>query len=163
MASKGKNLSNEEQFPITNPEKIKIGLVVSQWNQTITDRLLNGAKSVLLNSKIPAENIIIKYVPGTFELPLGAQYLFEKNMVDGIICIGCVIQGETKHFDFFCQAVSQGSKDLNVLSEIPVIFCVLTDNTLKQAQERSGGKHGNKGVEAAIAALQIANLKPKKA
>ena len=97
MASKGKNLSKEEQFPISNPEKIKIGIVVSQWNQTITDRLLNGAKSVLLNSKIPAENITIKYVPGTFELPLGAQYLFEKNMVDGIICIGCVIQGETKH------------------------------------------------------------------
>ena len=99
MVIKGKNLSKEEQFPISNPKKIKIGIVVSQWNQTITDRLLKGAQKVLINSKIPTENIIIKHVPGTFELPLGAQYLFEKNMVDGIICIGSVIQGETKHFE----------------------------------------------------------------
>ena len=82
MASKGKNLSKEEHFPVSNPEKIKVGIVVSQWNQNITDRLLDGAKSVLLNSKIPVDNILIKHVPGTFELPLGAQYLFEKNIVD---------------------------------------------------------------------------------
>ena len=91
MASEGKNLSKEEHFPVSNPEKIKVGIVVSQWNQNITDRLLDGAKSVLLNSKISVDNILIKHVPGTFELPLGAQYLFEKNMVDGVICIGCVI------------------------------------------------------------------------
>ena len=113
---------------------------------------------MFLNSKIPAENIIIKYVPGTFELPLGAQYLFEKNMVDGIICIGCVIQGETKHFDFVCEACAQGVKDVALKYNKPVIFGVLTDNTEEQAIARSGGKHGNKGIECAIAAIKMAAI-----
>ena len=158
MAIKGKNLSKKEQFPISNPEKIKIGIVVSQWNQTITDRLLNGAKSVLLNSKIPAENIIIKHVPGTFELPLGAQYLFEKNMVDGIICIGCVIQGETKHFDYVCQGATNGIMSIGLRYNKPATFCVLTDQNEQQSIDRSGGKHGNKGTECAISCLKMIEL-----
>ena len=100
MASVGNNLSREKKFPLLNSDKVKIGIVVSDWNSQITERLLKGALSVLKNSGIKSENIIIKNVPGTFELPLGAQYMLEKNLVDGMICIGCVIQGETKHFDF---------------------------------------------------------------
>ena len=161
MTSEGKNLSKEEHFPISNPKKIKIGIVVSQWNQNITDRLLNGAKSVLLNSKIPNNNIIIKHVPGTFELPLGAQYLFEKNMVDGVICIGCVIQGETKHFDYVCQGATQGIQDVSLHYNKPVMFCVLTDDTIQQSRARSGGKYGNKGTEAAVGVLKMLGLKDK--
>ena len=159
MASKGKNLSKEGQFPVSNPDKIKIGIVVSQWNQTITNRLLNGAQLVFFNSNIPAENIIIKYVPGTFELPLGAQYLFEKNMVDGVICIGCVIQGETKHFDYVCHGATNGIMSIGLRYNKPAIFCVLTDQNKQQSIDRSGGKHGNKGTESAISCLKMIELK----
>ena len=159
MASKGKILSKEEQFPVSNPDKIKIGIVVSQWNQSITNRLLNGVQLVFLNSNIPAENIIIKYVPGTFELPLGAQYLFEKNMVDGVICIGCVIQGETKHFDYVCQGATNGIMSTGLRYNKPAIFCVLTDQKKQQSIDRSGGKHGNKGTESAISCLKMIELK----
>ena len=159
MASKGGNLSKEEQFPVSNPDKIKIGIVVSQWNQSITNRLLNGAQLVFFNSNIPAENIIIKYVPGTFELPLGAQYLFEKNMVDGVICIGCVIQGETKHFDYVCQGATNGIMSTGLRYNKPAIFCVLTDQNKQQSIDRSGGKHGNKGTESAISCLKMIELK----
>ena len=158
MATKGKNLSSEEKFIVSNPEKTRIGIVVSDWNKKITNRLLNGAKSVLEKSGIPIDNILVKNVPGTFELPLGAQYLLDKNLVDGVICIGCVIQGETKHFDYVCQGVTQGIKDLNILNDVPVIFCLLTDSNMQQSLDRSGGKLGNKGVEAAITALKMAAL-----
>ena len=158
MASVGNNLSKEIKFPISNPDKLKIGIVVSDWNSHITERLLNGTLSVLENSGIKSENITVKNVPGTFELPLGAQYMLDKNLVDGIICIGCVIQGETKHFDFVCQGVTQGIVSLNLSSNRPIVFCVLTDNTLQQAIDRSGGQHGNKGVEAAVTALKMIAL-----
>ena len=158
MATRGKNLSSEEKFIVSNPEKTRIGIIVSDWNKKITNRLLDGAKKVLEKSGIPIDNILVKNVPGTFELPLGAQYLLDKNLVDGVICIGCVIQGETKHFDFICQGVTRGIVSLNLRSNRPVVFCVLTDNTLQQAIDRSGGQHGNKGVEAAVTALKMVAL-----
>ena len=162
MATALSNLSEYDADAVPDGSPFVIHLVVSEWNSSITEALTEGARETLIKSGVQAENIKLWKVPGSFELVYGAQKA-QKQKPHAVIAIGSIIQGETKHFDFVCQAVSQGIKDLNVLSEIPVIFCVLTDNTLKQAQERSGGKHGNKGVEAAIAALQIANLKPKKA
>tara|TARA_B100001094_G_C18156073_1_gene786527 strand:+ start:19 stop:534 length:516 start_codon:yes stop_codon:yes gene_type:complete len=161
MASVGNNLSKENKFPISNPDKLKIGIVVSDWNSHITERLLNGTLSVLENSGIKSENIVVKNVPGTFELPLGAQYMLDKNLVDGMICIGCVIQGETKHFDFVCQGATNGIMSLGLRYNKPVIFCVLTDENEKQSLDRSGGKHGNKGVECAISCLKMIELKTK--
>ena len=161
MASVGNNLSKENKFPISNPEKLNIGIVISEWNGHITERLLNGTLSVLENSGIKSENIIVKKVPGTFELPLGAQYMLDKNLVDGIICIGCVIQGETKHFDFVCQGATNGIMSLGLKYNKPVIFCVLTDENEKQSLDRSGGKYGNKGIECAVSCLKMIELKSK--
>ena len=161
MASVGNNLYREKKFPLLNSDKLKIGIVVSDWNSQITERLLKGALSVLKNSGIKSENIIIKNVPGTFELPLGAQYMLEKNLVDGIICIGCVIQGETKHFDFVCQGATNGIMSLGLRYNKPVIFCVLTDENENQSFDRSGGKHGNKGEECAVSCLKMIELKSK--
>ena len=162
MATALSNLSEYDADAVPDGSSFVIHLVVSKWNSSITEALAEGARETLLKFGVQAENILRWNVPGSFELVNGARKA-QKQKPNAVIAIGSVIQGETKHFDFVCQAVSQGIKDLNVLSDVPVIFCVLTDNTLKQAQERSGGKHGNKGVEAAIAALQMANLKPKKA
>ena len=159
MATKGKNLSSEEKFIVSNPEKIRIGIVVSDWNKKITNRLLDGAKKVLEKSGILIDNILVKNVPGTFELPLGAQYLLDKNLVDGVICIGCVIQGETKHFDYVCQGATNGIMGLGLRQNKPTIFCVLTDQNEQQSIDRSGGKHGNKGTESAIACLKMLELK----
>jgi 6,7-dimethyl-8-ribityllumazine synthase len=118
-----------------------------------------GAVKGLLENEVPSEHIIRWNVPGSFELVYGAKKMLQTQNVDVVIAIGCVIQGETKHFDFVCEAVSQGIKDLNVETDIPVIFCVLTDNTMQQSIDRSGGKHGNKGTEAAIAAIKMAYLR----
>ncbi len=162
MATALSNLSEYDADAVPDGSSFVIHLVVSEWNSSITEALAEGARETLLKFGVQAENILIWNVPGSFELVYGARKA-QKQKPNAVIAIGSVIQGETKHFDFVCQAVSQGIKDLNVLYDVPVIFCVLTDNTLKQAQDRSGGKHGNKGVEAAIAALQMANLIPKQA
>ena len=120
--------------------------------------MLEGAKSTLLEHNVQPDNILVWDVPGSYELIYGSKKMIAQN-VDTVIAIGSVIQGETKHFDFVCDAVAQGIKDLNVTTDTPVIFCVLTDNTMQQAIDRSGGKHGNKGVEAAVAALKMATLR----
>jgi 6,7-dimethyl-8-ribityllumazine synthase len=159
MATSGKDLSKVDKFPLTNPEKLKIGIVVAQWNNKITDRLLNGAIKALTESGIKKDNIQTQYVPGTFELPLGAQYLLDKNSVDGVICIGCVIQGETKHFDYVCQGATNGIMSIGLRYNKPATFCVLTDQNEQQSIERSGGKHGNKGIECAISCLKMIELK----
>ena len=132
-------------------------LVVSEWNSAITENLFEGAKETLLRHGVAANSIHRLDVPGSFELVYGAKLAQQRN-VDAVIAIGSVIQGETKHFDFVCEGVTQGIKDLNLLGEVPVIFCLLTDNTLQQAIDRSGGKHGNKGTEAAIAAIKMATI-----
>lgn len=160
MATALGNLSEFAADRLPDGQPFNIHLVVSQWNETITKALEAGAKKTLLEAGVLPENIYTWEVPGSFELIYGSKKAQEQNP-DAVIAIGSVIQGETKHFDFICQAVSQGIKDLNVAHEVPVVFCVLTDDNLKQAQERSGGKHGNKGVEAAVTALHMAVLKSK--
>ena len=158
MATALSNLSAYNSDAVPDGTSFTVHLVVSQWNDTITSSLQEGAVTTLLKHKVQESNIKVWNVPGSFELIHGAKKAQSYNP-DAVIVIGSVIQGQTKHFDFVCEAVSQGIKDLNVHSEVPVIFCVLTDNTLEQAQDRSGGKHGNKGVEAAVAALQMIALR----
>jgi 6,7-dimethyl-8-ribityllumazine synthase len=138
---------------------MKIGIVVSEWNTNITESLFAAAKDACLQAGCKEENIIRKNVPGSFELPLGAQWLYESAEPDALICIGCVIRGETMHFDFICQAVSSGIMQLGLDTGVPVIFGVLTTETQQQALDRSGGKHGNKGIEAAVTAIQMVALK----
>ena len=157
MATANKNLSHYDKTIIPNAKDFRFGIVVSEWNDTITEGLFQGAYNALLDCGVSDLNIIRWDVPGSFELIYGCKKMQEQN-VDAVIAIGSVIQGETKHFDFICEGVSLGIKDLNVLNNTPVIFCVLTDNNLQQAIDRSGGKHGNKGTEAAIAAIKMAFL-----
>jgi len=158
MATANKNLSNYNKATIPNANKFRFGIVVSEWNSTITENLFKGAKDTLMEHGVLENNIIRWDVPGSFELIYGSKKM-QEQMVNAVIAIGSVIQGETKHFDFVCEGVSQGIKDLNVLNEVPVVFCVLTDNSMQQAIDRSGGKHGNKGTEAAIAAIKMAVLR----
>ncbi len=158
MATANKNLSDYDKATIPNANKFRFGIVVSEWNDAITEGLYKGAYDTLIENGVLPNNIIRWDVPGSYELIYGSKKM-QEQMVNAVIAIGSVIQGETKHFDFVCEAVSQGIKDLNVQRETPVIFCVLTDNNLQQAIERSGGKHGNKGTEAAVAAIKMANLR----
>jgi 6,7-dimethyl-8-ribityllumazine synthase len=158
MTEKKKNLSEFTPFEFSSAHKMKIGIVVSEWNDRITDSLFKGAKEALLQHGVLEENILVKYVPGSFELPLGAQWMLKEAFVDAVICIGCVIQGETRHFDFISQAVADGIMNVGLKYSKPVIFSVLTCNTMEQAEERAGGKHGNKGVEGAISCLKMLAL-----
>ena len=155
----GKNISLK--FDSKNHPDIKkynIGIVVSEWNKDITKNLLSGAIDTLTLKGVQKENIFIQWVPGSFELIFGSKFAQNKNIYNAIIAVGSVIRGETSHFDFICNSVSNGIKDLNVNGKTPVIFCVLTDNNMQQSIERSGGSLGNKGDEAAIAALKMAKL-----
>jgi 6,7-dimethyl-8-ribityllumazine synthase len=159
VATAGKDLSAYDPNSIPNGADFKIGIVVSEWNDNITNNLCDGAEKALLKNGVKAANIIIHRAPGSFELPLGAQWMLQRDDIDGVVAIGSVIQGETKHFDFVCEATAQGIKDVGLKYDKPAIFCVLTDNNMQQAIDRSGGKHGNKGVEAAIACLKMIELK----
>lgn len=158
MAEKKKNLSEFTPFEFSSAQNTRIGIVVSEWNDRITDSLLKGAEECLLEHGIAKENILVKHVPGSFELPLGAKWLLEFTDVDAVICIGCIIQGETRHFDFIAQAVANGIMKVGLKFAKPVIFSVLTCNTMEQAEDRAGGKHGNKGVEGAVSALKMLDL-----
>lgn len=158
MATKNQNLSDYDKNTIPNAKDFRFGIVVSEWNSNITEALFKGAYETLITHGVSSKNILHWQVPGSFELIYGCKKMQDQK-VNAIIAIGSVIQGETKHFDFVCEAVSQGIKDLNIQGDIPIIFCVLTDNTMQQALDRSGGKHGNKGVEAAIAAIKMAALR----
>lgn len=159
MSSVNKNLSVSEGSQIPNAAEFKFGIVYSEWNHEITNALKEGAINTLIANGAKQENIIIRQVPGSFELTLGAQYMAEATDVDAIICLGCVIQGETRHFDFICAAVAKGITDLNIEYNIPFIFGVLTPNTQQQAIDRAGGKHGNKGDEAAVTAIKMLGLR----
>lgn len=132
---------------------MRFGIVVSQWNKDITEKLLDGAIKALIKSGCREEDIDVKWVPGTFELALGAKFFCTYTEVDAIVVLGCVIQGDTRHFDFVCQGVTQGVMQLQLEEQIPIGFGVLTTNNLEQAQERAGGKLGNKGAEAAETAI----------
>jgi len=159
MATENKNLSNYDKTTIPSAKHFRFGIVVSEWNETITNGLFNGAEAALLDCGALPENVIRWNVPGSFELIYGSKKMIETQNVDVVIAIGCVIKGETMHFEFVCEGVTQGIRELNVLSDVPVIFCLLTDNTQQQSIDRSGGKHGNKGTEAAIAAIKMAFLR----
>ena len=158
MATANRNWSEYNKDFVPNGADFKIGIVVSEWNDNITLNLLKGAKEALLENGVREDNIEVRFVPGAFELPLGAQYFLEYTKVDGVIAIGTVIQGETRHFDFVCEGATQGIKDVSLNYNKPVSFCLLTDNTLQQSIDRSGGKHGNKGIECAIACLKMVEL-----
>lgn len=155
MATSNKNLSAYDKSKIKSDADLIIGIVVSEWNDEITSNLCKGAVETLLENNVLEENIKIQKVPGAFELPLGAQFLLENQNFDGIITIGTVIQGETKHFDFVCQGATEGIMRVMLDFNTPISFCVLTDNTIEQSIARSGGKHGNKGIEAAVSLLQM--------
>lgn len=153
-----KNLSLFDTEAIPSAEGMRFGIVVADWNKEITELLLEGSVSTLLKHGVDEEEIMIIHVPGSFELTLGAQWLAEYEEWDGIICLGCVIHGETPHFDYICQSVSRGLTELNMEYNIPFVFGVLTTNNFEQASARAGGKLGNKGVEAAITAIKMAAL-----
>ncbi|MFD1095495.1 6,7-dimethyl-8-ribityllumazine synthase [Salegentibacter chungangensis] len=160
MATEGNNLSDYDKSAIPNAEKFRFGIVVAEWNDKITEGLYKGAHEALVDNGVEESRILRWNVPGSFELVYGAKKMLESyDMLDAVIVIGSVIKGETKHFDFVCEGVTQGIKDLNIQYDTPVIFCVLTDNNMQQAIDRSGGKHGNKGTEAAIAAIKMAQLR----
>jgi len=159
MSSQGKNLSEFDKTNLPDATRLRIGIVVSEWNTTITEALFNGAYTTLTASGVDPTNIHRINVPGSFELTSGARFMASNHKVDAVICLGCVIQGETRHFEFICQAVANGLTNLNLASGIPFIFGVLTTDTEAQALARAGGKHGNKGIEAAITAIKMAALK----
>ena len=153
------NLSYYDKATIPNAKSFRFGIVVSEWNNEITDNLKKGAIETLIDCGTTKENIVSWNVPGSFELVYGCKKMLQSQQVDAVIAIGNVIQGETKHFDFVCDGVTQGIVDLNIKYDVPVIFCVLTDNTKQQSLDRSGGKLGNKGIECAVAAIKMAALK----
>jgi 6,7-dimethyl-8-ribityllumazine synthase len=152
------NLSEYDPESVPDAGKMRFGIVVSDWNREVTWSLLNGAISTLKRHGTEEKNIVVKHVPGSFELTLGAQFLAEYDDLDAVICLGCVIQGETPHFTYICQGVTQGITQLNMEYNIPFIFGVLTTNDQQQATDRAGGKHGNKGDEAAVTAIKMAAL-----
>ena len=158
MATSGKNLSDYDKSGVPDASAMRIGLVVSEWNPEITEALSRGAREALLDCGVASQNILRWDVPGSFELPFGCRKMIRTERPDAVIAIGSVVRGETAHFDYVCSATAHGIETLNLQEDVPVIFCVLTDDTMDQARDRSGGRHGNKGTEAAIAALKMAAL-----
>jgi len=158
MATNFKNSLTCNAAEVPNAENMKFGIVVSEWNHNITNKLCCGAKETLMKFGAKDENILIIRVPGSFELTAGANLLAQQTDVDAVICLGCVIKGETPHFEYICQGVSTGITKLNIKYKIPFIFGVLTTLNQQQATERAGGVYGNKGEESAIAAIKMINL-----
>jgi 6,7-dimethyl-8-ribityllumazine synthase len=152
------DLSEYDRASVPDAVKMRFGIVVADWNHDITQALLEGATNTLKRHGATDNNIVIKHVPGSFELTLGAQFFAEYDDLDAIICLGCVIQGETPHFSYICQSVTYGITKLNLEYNIPFVFGVLTTLNKEQALERAGGKHGNKGDEAAVTAIKMAAL-----
>lgn len=159
MATELKNLSSYDPADVPSGKGKRIAIVVAEWNSDITFALRDGAIKTLLENGVAKSAIEVITVPGTFELTLGAQLIGKRRTVDAVICLGCVIQGDTRHFDFICQGVTYGITELNISLEKPVVFGVLTTNNIQQARDRSGGKHGNKGDEAAVTALKMIAVK----
>ena len=159
MATNLKNLSSYNPDDVADASDMIFGIVVAEWNSDITGALLDGCMQTLIKHGAKDQNIRISWVPGSFELTYGAKLFAEQNEVDAIITLGCVIQGETRHFDFICGGVTNGIADLNIKYPQPVVFGVLTTNDLQQAMDRAGGKHGNKGDEAAVTAIKMIDLK----
>ena len=167
MSSKDKNLSEVDLSNCPSAEGYKIDIAVSEWNSEITDALLDGSLATLSKMGLEEKDITIIKVPGSFELPSAAKMLLKNNNSDAVICLGCVIKGDTSHDEYINHAVATGLTQLSIISGKPIIFGVLTVNSMEQALERSGGKHGNKGVEAAVTAIRMITIsnelsKPKK-
>lgn len=159
MSDKGHDLSHIVYEGNGDHSRDRVAVLVSKWNDGITESLYQGAIETLKKAGVATNHIFRFDVPGTFELPTGAQFVLDGlGQTDAVICLGCVIQGETRHFDFICQAVAQGIKDVSLKFDVPVIFGVLTTDTDQQALDRAGGKYGNKGEEAAVSALQMIDL-----
>tara|TARA_B110000908_G_scaffold90180_1_gene107183 strand:- start:844 stop:1320 length:477 start_codon:yes stop_codon:yes gene_type:complete len=158
MSTNHSNLSDYDMASVPSGDNLTVGLVVSEWNEDITESLYSGAYDTLVERGVISNNIKRINVPGSFELVYGSKKMIQSN-VDVVIAIGCVIKGETEHFNYICHSVSNGIIDLNINFNTPVVFCVLTDNNKQQSLDRSGGKHGNKGVEAAITALKLSAIK----
>jgi len=154
-----KDLSQYDIESVPSAENMRFGVVVAEWNIEITSALAQGAVKTLKKHGAKEDNIHLKFVPGSFELPLGAQYFAELENVDAVLLLGCVIQGETRHFDYICDGVTRGTMDLNLKYNKPFVFGLLTTNNEQQAKDRAGGKHGNKGDEAAITAIKMVHLK----
>ena len=152
------DLSGYDPATVPDAGKMRFGIVVADWNREVTNSLLEAAANTLKKHGATDNNIVIRHVPGSFELSLGAQFLAKYDDLDAIICLGCIIQGETPHFTYICQGVTQGITQLNLEYNIPFIFGVLTTLNLEQALERAGGSHGNKGDEAAVTAIKMAAL-----
>lgn len=159
MATALRDLSAYDKNQIPNCADFKIGIVVSEWNDHITNKLLEGGYETLIANGVPEQNIHVYRVPGAFELPLGAQWLLETIDLDGVLSIGVVIQGETRHFDFVCSGATDGLMKVMLDMNKPVSFCLLTDNTEQQSIDRAGGKHGNKGIECAVTLLKMIGLR----
>jgi 6,7-dimethyl-8-ribityllumazine synthase len=159
MSSANKNLSEHKSENLPDITKCKFAIVTSEWNEEVTGALYQGAYDTLLKNGAKDSNIISKWVPGSFELSLAAQWMAKDATVDAVIAIGCLIQGETPHFDYICQAVALGLKDVNLKYNKPTIFGVLTTLNVQQALDRAGGKHGNKGDEAAYTAIRMLGLR----
>lgn len=155
MATAYHNLSSYNPNTVPNGSNMRIGIIVSEWNENVTYALRDGAYKTLTENGVKEENILVDYVPGSFELIYGAQVFADAHDLDAIIVLGCVIQGETPHFDYVCSGVTQEIARLNVMHSIPFIFGLLTTDTMEQATDRAGGKHGNKGDECAITALKM--------
>lgn len=162
MATSLKNLSDFSGSKIPDAKPYRFGIVVAEWNAEITNALYQGAYKTLIENGATEENILTYTVPGSFELTSGADLLLKNINLDAIICLGCVIQGETRHFDFICDAVANGIANVSVKYSKPVIFGVLTTDNLQQAIDRAGGKHGNKGDEAAVTAIKMADFLQQK-
>ena len=158
MSTQLKDLSDFSGTKVPSAAPYSFGIVVAEWNTEITHALYEGAYQSLVNNGALPQNIFTYTVPGSFELTTGAELLLNSTKLDAIICLGCVIQGETRHFDFICNAVANGITNVAIKYSKPVIFGVLTTDNQQQAIDRSGGKHGNKGDEAAITAIKMANL-----
>ena len=149
------NLSDYDFNSVPDASNMKFGIVVSEWNSNITGALLEGAVKTLLKHGTKEENIHVQMVPGSFELTFGASQMIKSNKFDAIIAIGCVVRGDTPHFDYVCAGTTQGIAHLNATCDIPVIYGLITTNTMEQAEDRAGGKLGNKGDECAITAIKM--------
>ncbi|WP_342646812.1 6,7-dimethyl-8-ribityllumazine synthase [Mucilaginibacter sp. CSA2-8R] len=158
MATQLKNLSDFSNTTVPSAAPYRFGIVVAEWNAQITGAMYEGAYQSLIEHGALTDNILTYSVAGSFELIAGADLLLSNKHLDAVICLGCVIQGETRHFDFICDAVANGISNVSIKHTKPVIFGVLTTDTQQQAADRAGGKHGNKGVEAAVTAIKMADM-----
>ena len=155
MATAYQNLSEYDFNSVPDASEMNIGIVVAEWNKNITEKLLEGACNTLEKHGVKPENIVVKRVPGSFELTFGAKRLAETKELDAVIVLGCVVRGDTPHFDYVCSGVTQGITELNATTDTPVIYGLITTNNMQQAEDRAGGKLGNKGDECAITAIKM--------